>query len=119
VYIVIDNYGTVAGSVTAGADGKWSFPMTTNYNQTYNFHAYSIDKAGNRSGDSAKFALTIDTVVAHQRSRLSLITLLAVKSVIWLTVRAPTTTVRPLQVMAQKRARRLRLCWRWVIRDGE
>jgi len=64
VYIVIDNYGTVAGSVTAGADGKWSFPMTTNYNQTYNFHAYSIDKAGNRSGDSAKFALTIDTVVA-------------------------------------------------------
>jgi hypothetical protein len=38
VYIVIDNYGTVAGSVTAGADGKWSFPMTTNYNQTYNFH---------------------------------------------------------------------------------
>jgi hypothetical protein len=42
VYIVIDNYGTV-GSVTAGADGKWSFPTTTNYNQTYNFHAYSID----------------------------------------------------------------------------
>ncbi|QPK02580.1 Ig-like domain repeat protein [Enterobacter mori] len=62
VYIVIDNYGTVAGSVTAGADGKWSFPLTTNYNMTYDFHAYSIDKAGNRSADSSKFALTVDTV---------------------------------------------------------
>ncbi|EOY5737123.1 TPA: Ig-like domain repeat protein [Enterobacter ludwigii] len=62
VYIVIDNYGTVAGSVTAGADGKWSFPTTANYNQTYNFHAYSIDKAGNRSEDSSQFAITVDTV---------------------------------------------------------
>ena len=62
VYIVVDNYGTVAGSTTAGADGTWSFPMATNYNQTYNFHAYSIDKAGNRSGDSSKFSITIDTV---------------------------------------------------------
>ncbi|HHA1404828.1 Ig-like domain-containing protein [Enterobacter ludwigii] len=62
VYVVIDNYGTVVGSATAGADGKWSFPTTTNYNQTYNFHAYSIDKAGNRSGNSAAFSLTVDTV---------------------------------------------------------
>ncbi|WP_336215418.1 Ig-like domain-containing protein [Enterobacter sp. P82] len=64
VYIVIDNYGTVSGSVTAGADGKWSYPVTTNYNMTYNFHAYSVDVAGNRSADSAKFAITVDTVVA-------------------------------------------------------
>ncbi|EPO4110793.1 Ig-like domain-containing protein [Enterobacter cloacae] len=62
VYIVVDNYGTVAGSVTAGADGKWSFPVATNYNQTYNFHAYSIDAAGNRSANSSGFALTVDTV---------------------------------------------------------
>ncbi|WP_411266780.1 Ig-like domain-containing protein [Enterobacter sp. 9-2] len=46
VYIVIDNYGTVSGSVTAGADGKWSYPVATNYNMTYNFHAYSVDAAG-------------------------------------------------------------------------
>ncbi|RJL01009.1 Ig-like domain-containing protein [Enterobacter chuandaensis] len=62
VYIVVDNYGTVAGSVTTGADGQWSFPITTNYNQTYNFHAYSVDAAGNRSANSSGFALTVDTV---------------------------------------------------------
>ncbi|MCQ4447263.1 Ig-like domain-containing protein [Enterobacter cloacae] len=62
VYIVIDNYGTVSGSVTAGADGKWSYPVTTNYNMTYNFHAYSVDVAGNRSANSAQFAITVDTV---------------------------------------------------------
>ncbi|HCT7898065.1 TPA: Ig-like domain repeat protein [Enterobacter cloacae] len=63
VYIVVGNYGTVAGSVTADAKGNWSFPVTTNYNQLYNFHAYSIDPAGNRSANSANFAITIDTVV--------------------------------------------------------
>jgi hypothetical protein len=62
VYIVIDNYGTVAGSVTADAKGDWKFPVATNYNQQYNFHAYSIDPAGNRSADSAKFAITVDTL---------------------------------------------------------
>ncbi|MCK7341653.1 Ig-like domain-containing protein [Enterobacter cloacae] len=62
VYIVIDNYGTVAGSVTADAKGNWAFPVTTNYNQQYDFHAYSVDPAGNRSVDSAKFSITVDTV---------------------------------------------------------
>ncbi|QBC00801.1 Ig-like domain-containing protein [Enterobacter cloacae] len=62
VYIVIDNYGTVSGSVTAGADGKWSYPVATNYNMTYNFHAYSVDAAGNRSANSSQFAITVDTV---------------------------------------------------------
>ncbi|EKD5160223.1 Ig-like domain repeat protein [Enterobacter cloacae] len=62
VYIVIDNYGTVAGSVKADATGNWSFTVPTNYNMTYSFHAYSLDQAGNRSLDSAKFALTVDTV---------------------------------------------------------
>ncbi|MGS6185178.1 hypothetical protein, partial [Enterobacter sichuanensis] len=54
----------VYGSVTAGANGQWSFPLTTNYNQTYNFQAYSIDKAGNRSVNSTNFAITVDTVNA-------------------------------------------------------
>ena len=62
VYIVIDNYGTVAGSVKADANGSWKLPIATNYNQQYNFHAYSVDPAGNRSADSAKFAITVDTV---------------------------------------------------------
>ncbi|MBS3048423.1 Ig-like domain-containing protein [Enterobacter mori] len=62
VYIVVDNYGTVAGSVTADASGNWKFPVTTNYNTQYNFHAYSVDPAGNRSADSATFAITVDTV---------------------------------------------------------
>ncbi|MGX5111493.1 Ig-like domain-containing protein [Enterobacter cloacae] len=62
VYIVTENYGTVAGSVRADASGNWKFPVATNYNMQYNFHAYSIDQAGNRSADSAKFAITVDTV---------------------------------------------------------
>ncbi|MCW1829095.1 Ig-like domain-containing protein [Enterobacter asburiae] len=64
VYIVIDNYGTVAGSVTADAKGDWKLQVPTNYNQQYTFHAYSVDPAGNRSADSAKFAITVDTVNA-------------------------------------------------------
>ena len=62
VYILAD--GNLLNSVTADATGKWTYTVTTNYNKTYNFDAYSIDKAGNRSANSAKFALTIDTVVA-------------------------------------------------------
>ncbi|WP_431639443.1 Ig-like domain-containing protein [Enterobacter nematophilus] len=64
VYIINPASGGVYGSVTAGANGQWSFPLTTNYNQTYNFQAYSIDKAGNRSVNSTNFAITVDTVVA-------------------------------------------------------
>ncbi|HBH7067278.1 TPA: Ig-like domain repeat protein [Enterobacter cloacae] len=64
VYIVIDNYGTVAGSVTADTKGDWKLQVPTNYNQQYTFHAYSVDPAGNRSADSAKFAITVDTVNA-------------------------------------------------------
>ncbi|HDR2374865.1 TPA: Ig-like domain repeat protein [Enterobacter asburiae] len=62
VYISAD--GNLLNSVTAKADGSWEYTVTTNYNKTYSFDAYSIDKAGNRSANSAKFALTIDTVVA-------------------------------------------------------
>ena len=64
VYIINPASNGVYGSVTAGANGQWSFPLTTNYNQTYNFQAYSIDKAGNRSVNSTNFAITVDTVVA-------------------------------------------------------
>ena len=60
VYISAD--GNLLNSVTAKADGSWEYTVTTNYNKTYSFDAYSIDKAGNRSANSAKFALTIDTV---------------------------------------------------------
>jgi hypothetical protein len=64
VYIINPANGGVHGSTTAGANGQWSFPLTTNYNQTYNFQAYSVDKAGNRSVNSTNFAITVDTVVA-------------------------------------------------------
>jgi hypothetical protein len=64
VYIINPASNGVYGSVTAGANGQWSFPLTTNYNQTYNFQAYSIDKAGNRSVNSTNFAITVDTVNA-------------------------------------------------------
>ncbi|HFK5736358.1 TPA: Ig-like domain-containing protein [Enterobacter sichuanensis] len=64
VYITNPANGAVYGSTTAGANGQWSFPLTTNYNQTYNFQAYSIDKAGNRSVNSTNFAINVDTVVA-------------------------------------------------------
>ena len=62
VYISAD--GNLLNSVTAKADGSWEYTVTTNNNKTYSFDAYSIDKAGNRSANSAKFALTIDTVAA-------------------------------------------------------
>ena len=64
VYIINPASNGVYGSVTAGANGQGAFPLTTNYNQTYNFQAYSIDKAGNRSVNSTNFAITVDTVVA-------------------------------------------------------
>ncbi|MCT6666316.1 Ig-like domain-containing protein [Enterobacter mori] len=62
VYIVTDNYGTLAGSVRADASGNWKLQVATNYNIQYSFHAYSVDPAGNRSADSAKFSITVDTV---------------------------------------------------------
>ncbi|KLP57830.1 hemagglutinin [Enterobacter genomosp. O] len=64
VYITNPANGTVYGSTTAGANGQWSFPVTTNYNVTYNFQAYSIDPAGNRSVNSSPYAITVDTVNA-------------------------------------------------------
>ncbi|KLQ43128.1 hemagglutinin [Enterobacter cloacae subsp. dissolvens] len=64
VYIINPASGGVYGSVTAGVNGQWSFPLTTNYNKTYDFQAYSVDKAGNRSVNSTNFAITVDTVVA-------------------------------------------------------
>ncbi|EMS8795717.1 hemagglutinin, partial [Enterobacter ludwigii] len=39
-------------------------PVTTNYNKLYEFQAYSIDRAGNRSATSSKFGITVDTVNA-------------------------------------------------------
>lgn len=64
VYIINPANGGIHGSTTAGANGQWSFPLTTNYNQLYNFQAYSIDRAGNRSANSANFGVTVDTVNA-------------------------------------------------------
>ena len=64
VYITNAANGAVLGSITAGSNGAWAYTVTTNYNQLYNFQAYSIDRAGNRSGNSSNFAITIDTVNA-------------------------------------------------------
>ncbi|MCL6723225.1 Ig-like domain-containing protein [Klebsiella sp. T2.Ur] len=62
VYITNAANGAVLGSTTAGSNGAWAYTVTTNYNQLYNFQAYSVDAAGNRSGNSSNFAITIDTV---------------------------------------------------------
>lgn len=64
VYIINPANNAVYGSTTAGANGQWSFPVTTNYNVTYNFQAYSIDPAGNRSVNSSPYAITVDTINA-------------------------------------------------------
>ena len=62
VYFVNMENGATVASTTAGADGKWSYQATTNYNQTYSWQVYSIDNAGNRSANSSTFSLTVDTV---------------------------------------------------------
>ncbi|OUC37485.1 hemagglutinin [Enterobacter sp. J49] len=62
VYIIDPATGGTVASTTAGADGKWSYQATTNYNQTYSWQVYSIDNAGNRSANSSTFSLTVDTV---------------------------------------------------------
>ncbi|EMZ3695232.1 Ig-like domain-containing protein [Enterobacter ludwigii] len=62
VYFVNMANGATVASTTAGADGKWSYQATTNYNQTYSWQVYSIDNAGNRSANSSTFSLTVDTV---------------------------------------------------------
>ena len=62
VYFVNTANGATVASTTAGADGKWSYQATTNYNQTYSWQVYSIDNAGNRSANSSTFSLTVDTV---------------------------------------------------------
>ncbi|MGL4179106.1 Ig-like domain-containing protein, partial [Enterobacter ludwigii] len=56
--------GGTYGSAVAAANGAWSYPVTTNYNKLYEFQAYSIDRAGNRSATSSKFGITVDTVNA-------------------------------------------------------
>ncbi|MBO1470199.1 Ig-like domain repeat protein, partial [Enterobacter ludwigii] len=62
VYFVNMANGATVASTTAGADGKWSYQATTNYNQTYSWQVFSIDNAGNRSANSSTFSLTVDTV---------------------------------------------------------
>ncbi|EKS7423842.1 Ig-like domain-containing protein, partial [Enterobacter ludwigii] len=62
VYIIDPATGGTYGSAVAAANGAWSYPVTTNYNKLYEFQAYSIDRAGNRSATSSKFGITVDTV---------------------------------------------------------
>ena len=62
VYIIDPATGGTYGSAVAAANGAWSYPVTTNYNKLYEFQAYSIDRAGNRSANSSKFGITVDTV---------------------------------------------------------
>ena len=64
VYIIDPATGGTYGSAVAAANGAWSYPVTTNYNKLYEFQAYSIDRAGNRSATSSKFGITVDTVNA-------------------------------------------------------
>ncbi|MFP2489691.1 Ig-like domain-containing protein, partial [Enterobacter ludwigii] len=59
VYIIDPATGGTYGSAVAAANGAWSYPVTTNYNKLYEFQAYSIDRAGNRSATSSKFGITV------------------------------------------------------------
>jgi len=53
--------GTLLGSVTAGADGAWSFtPTSTLAEGAHSFTVTATDAAGNTGPASAAFALTLD-----------------------------------------------------------
>jgi len=58
---VFDN-GTLLGTATANGAGAWSFTPATALGQgAHNFTATATDAAGNVSGPSAAYAITIDT----------------------------------------------------------
>jgi len=59
----IYNGSTLLGTVDASAtDGSWTFPTSTLADGTYNFITTVTDKAGNVSGPSTSFSVTVDTV---------------------------------------------------------
>ncbi|MDH2067734.1 Ig-like domain-containing protein [Pantoea sp. GD03673] len=59
--VTIYDGGTVLGSVTAGADGAWSFTPTSTLGEgAHSFTATATDAAGNTGPASAGFELTLD-----------------------------------------------------------
>ncbi|QCA05867.1 hypothetical protein EGO56_17585 [Pantoea vagans] len=64
--------GTLLGSVTAGADGAWSFtPTSTLKEGAHSFTVTATDAAGNTSPASAAFDLTLD-FTAPDATRLAI-----------------------------------------------
>ncbi|WEJ82968.1 BapA/Bap/LapF family large adhesin [Kluyvera intermedia] len=58
----IYNGTTLLGTVDASdLNGSWSFPTASLPDGTYNFITTVVDKAGNVSGPSASFTITVDT----------------------------------------------------------
>ncbi|MGU3525153.1 BapA/Bap/LapF family large adhesin [Enterobacteriaceae bacterium C23F] len=62
--VTISYGGTVLGTAVADGLGNWTLPLTnTLLDGTYTFTATATDKAGNVSGSSTSFTLTIDSSV--------------------------------------------------------
>lgn len=59
--ITVYNGATIVGTVTAGADGSWSWAPSSLNDATYVLTATATDAAGNVSLPSPPFTLTIDT----------------------------------------------------------
>jgi VCBS repeat-containing protein len=61
--VTIFNGSSIVGIVTVDGSGNWSLALSTLPDNTYTFTAIATDKAGNPSGSSASFMLTVDTAV--------------------------------------------------------
>ncbi|MFJ3458459.1 BapA/Bap/LapF family large adhesin [Scandinavium goeteborgense] len=59
----IFNGTTLVGTAVTDGSGNWSVALGTLTDNTYTFTAVATDKAGNPSGNSSSFTLTVDTTV--------------------------------------------------------
>ncbi|MDX6020939.1 Ig-like domain-containing protein [Scandinavium sp. V105_16] len=61
--VSIFNGSSLVGTAVADSSGNWSLALGTLTDNTYTFTAVATDKAGNPSGASNSFTLTVDTEV--------------------------------------------------------
>jgi hypothetical protein len=72
--LIYDN-GVLLGSTTSNASGAWSFtPGAAIANGAHSFTAVAVDPAGNASGTSNTYGLTVDTVAPTQTIAITTLT---------------------------------------------